>query len=80
MIDEPNPDMPPGFENFAVVIDWVSWAAILVCFIGFIVSGAKVAIAYRNNEMEGAKGLVLALIGCLLVGGAATIINRVTGG
>lgn len=77
MIDQPNPAIPPGFENFTTILGWICWAAIIVCFIGFVVSGAKLAVAYRNNEMEGAKGLILALIGCVVVGGAAGIINAV---
>lgn len=77
-IPQPTPTQPPGFGNIDTVLGWVCWAAILVCFVGFMVSAAKLAVAYRNNEMESAKGLVLALVGCVIIGSAAAIINQVT--
>lgn len=77
MVDQPNPTVPPGFENFSTVLGWICWGAIIVCFIGIVISGARLAIAYRNNEMEGAKSLVLALVGCVIVVGSASIVNAV---
>lgn len=77
-LDPINPQAPNGFEQFIVILNWAAWAAILVCVVGFIISAARLGIAYRNGEMEGAKGLVLALVGCVLIGGAAGIFNTIT--
>lgn len=73
MFNDPNPTQPPGFENITLLIDWSAWAVLIICFIAFIVAGARIAIAYRNQEAEGMKGAVLALVGALFVGGAAAI-------
>lgn len=76
--DDPNPTQPPGFENITLLIDWTAWAVLIVCFIMFIVNGARIAMAYRNNETEGMKGAVLALVGALIVGGAAAIFQALS--
>ncbi|NYI72734.1 hypothetical protein GGQ54_003348 [Naumannella cuiyingiana] len=78
MIDDVNPERPPGFEQFTTIINYVAWAAIIICVLGFVVSAARLGIAYRNGEMEGAKGLVLALVACVIIGGAAGIIEQFT--
>ncbi len=78
MLDDISPEAPAGFDQFMVVLNWVGWGVIVVCLIGFLVSAGRLGIAYRNGEMEGAKGLVLALVGCILVGSAVGIFNAVT--
>lgn len=79
MIDDLDPTAPPGFEGLTQILNWVAWGVIAACLLGFLISAARLGIAYRNGEMEGAKGLVLALIGCVIVGAAAGIFNAVTG-
>lgn len=77
MVPDPTPTMPPGFDNFTIVLNWVTWAAIIVAFIAFVVAAARLGIAYRNGEAEGAKGLLLALVACIVIGSAAGIVNAI---
>ena len=77
MVQDPTPTLPPGFENFQVVLNWVTGAALIACFLGFVWAATKLGIAYRNGEAEGAKGLILTLAACVLIGSAAGIINVV---
>ena len=70
-----NPAPVPGLEKYQTVISWAAWIAAGLCLIGLIVTGAMLAISYHRgtNEHVGRLGGVAA--GCLLVGGASTIVG-----
>jgi hypothetical protein len=72
----PTPVAPPGSEPILTIVNWVSWGAIVVAVIGFIVAAGGLALAHHTGrEMDNFKGLAFALIAAILVGAAGTIVQ-----
>lgn len=75
------PTPPPGAEKWLTLLNWGAWACLFMCLLGFLISAAKLGTALRHGgEVDGAKGLVLSLVGCALVGSASAITAMMTGG
>ena len=74
-----NPTPVPGLDKFQTVIGYVGWIASALCLIGLITAGAMLAVSYHRgtNEHMGRLGGVAA--GCLIVGGASSIIGGLLG-
>lgn len=72
----PTPEAPPGMDKFTTILNWALWAVFLVCLGSLIISGGRIAMAHRNGEeTQGFKGVVLALVGAIIAGSAATIMT-----
>lgn len=71
-----NPEAPPGTEGITRVIGYVAWGAFGICLIGFIIAAATMGIKHgRGEDLPGMKGLALALLGTVLIGGAGAIVG-----
>jgi hypothetical protein len=70
-----SPQAIPGLSGVQTVIGYISWVAAALCLIGLVGAGALLAVSYHrgNTEHTGRLGGVAA--GCLIVGGASTIIG-----
>lgn len=62
----------PGLTAVQTIIGYIAWGAAAACLIGLIIAASKLAVAYRHGEHGGAMAGVAA--GCLIVGGASTIV------
>lgn len=72
----PTPEAPPGMDKFTIILNWCLWGVFLVCLGSLIISGGRIAMAHRNGEeTQGFKGVVLALVGAIIAGSAATIMT-----
>lgn len=72
----PVPEAPPGMDKFTTILNWTLWGVFLVCLGSLIISGGRIAMAHRNGEeTQGFKGVVLALVGAIIAGSAATIMT-----
>lgn len=76
-ITQPVPTQPPGLQGVATILGWTAWIVMAICLAAFIIAAGRIAMAYRNGEVEGAKGAVLAIVGSILVGGATAIFQAV---
>ena len=65
----------PGLGTVQTVISYISWIAAALCLIGLIVAGAMLAVSYHRGNSEHAGRLGGVATGCLIVGGASTIIG-----
>lgn len=73
------PSQPGGFDRVGTLLGYIAWIVIIACAIGFMVAAGKLGLALRNGgEIEGMKGLVLAMVGAVLVGGTTTLFNLLT--
>lgn len=73
------PTQPGGFDKVTTLLGYIAWIVIICCAIGFMIAAGKLGLALRNGgEVEGLKGLVLALVGTVLVGGTTTLFNLLT--
>lgn len=80
VIPNVGPQQPQGFGGISTLIAYVEWFVIIACFIGFLLAGGKIGLAVHsgNGTFDGLKGAILAVIGCIMVGGAATIFKVLT--
>lgn len=70
------PTQPAGFGGLAKLLNYIAWGVVMVCAAGFLIAAGKLGLALRNGgEVEGFKGLVLAMVGAVLVGGTTTLFN-----
>lgn len=75
-LPNPTPEQPPGTEGFLTVLNWVSWIMIIGAVAGFIISAGYLAFAaWTGRETHGFKGLTLAIVAAILVGGAGGIMQ-----
>lgn len=73
------PTEPTGFGGLAKLLNYIAWGVVMVCAAGFLIAAGKLGLALRNGgEVEGFKGLVLAMVGAVLVGGTTTLFNLLT--
>jgi hypothetical protein len=69
------PQAIPGLAGVQKVISYTSWIAAALCLIGLIVAGAMLAVSYQRGNTEHTGRLGGVATGCLIVGGASTIIG-----
>lgn len=73
-LPDPNPEQPPGTEGFTTVLNWIAWGVIVLGLAGFLCSAGFLAFAsFTGREINGFKGLVIAIIVCILATAAGTI-------
>lgn len=79
-LPDPTPEQPPGTEGFLTVLNWVSWIMIIGAVAGFLISAGYLAFAaWTGREINGFKGLVLAIVAAILVGSAGGIMRIFVG-
>lgn len=73
------PEEPPGMGGLGTIVNFVAWGVLVVCLLGaFGAIGMIGASVYQGRgNSEGFKGLLLALVGCVLVGSIGGIIGVV---
>ncbi len=63
---------PPGSQNFLEILNWVAWAAFVVCVAGVLFAGIGMAVARQRGEGgERVAQLGWALGACVVVGSAS---------
>ena len=78
-IPTPTPEAPPGAQKFLIILNWASWAGLVICVLGVISVGIAMAINWQRNEGgEHAKRLGIVLLGAVLIGAASGIVAAVT--
>lgn len=77
-VPDVSPEEPPGVGGLGTVLNWVSWAVIMLGLAGFLASAGYLAFAsFTGREINGFKGLVLTIIVCILAIAASTIIQAI---
>lgn len=72
----PTPEQPPGTDGFLTVLNWVSWIVIICGVVGFLISAGTLAFAsFTGREVNSFKGLVLAILCCVLAGAVGGIMQ-----
>jgi len=75
-LPNPTPQQPPGTEGIITVLNWLSWIVIVAGLAGFLISAGTLAFAaFTGREVNSFKGLVLAIIVCVLASAAGVIIQ-----
>lgn len=76
VVPDVTPEQPPGTEGFNTLLNWLSWAAIICGVAGFLVAAGFLAFAsYTGREINGFKGLVIAIIVCILATAVGAILR-----
>ena len=70
-----NPQPVPGTDKFQTIIGWSAWIAAGLCLIGLIATGATLAVSYHRGTNEHVGRLAGVAAGCLIVGGASTVVG-----
>lgn len=74
-----DPTAIPGVTNLQTIVGYTAWIATALCLIGLIITGATMAVSYQRGGGEGAGRLGAVVAGCLIVGGASSIVGAVLG-
>ena len=70
-----DPEQPPGTEGFTTVLNWIVWGVIILGLAGFLCSAGYLAFAsFTGREIQGFKGLIIAIIVCILATAASAIV------
>jgi hypothetical protein len=73
----PTPVQPPGVEQLATLLNWLSWSVSVACIAGVLVVAGLMALAHRRggdgSESFGRLGLVLAA--AVLGSAAGPVVN-----
>ena len=78
-VPKPSAAAPPGSAQFQTILNWVAWGALAACVVGVIVVGGRMAMSHRRGDGgEHAQGLGTVLVGCVIVGSAASIVGALT--
>lgn len=76
VIPDVSPEQPPGTDGFTTLLNWISWAVIICGVAGFLASAGFLAFAaFTGREINGFKGLIIAIIVCILATGAGAIMR-----
>jgi hypothetical protein len=76
VLPDPRPEQPPGTEGFTTLLNYISWGVITLGLAGFLASAGYLAFAaFTGREINGFKGLVLAIIVCILATSAGAIMR-----
>lgn len=76
VLPDPTPEQPPGTEGFTTVLNWLSWGVMMLGLAGFLASAGYLAFAsFTGREINGFKGLVIAIIVCILASAAGAIMR-----
>jgi hypothetical protein len=76
VLPDPTPEQPPGTEGFTTLLNYISWGVITLGLAGFLASAGYLAFAaFTGREINGFKGLVLAIIVCILATSAGAIMR-----
>lgn len=76
ILPDPQPEQPPGTEGFTTLLNYISWGVITLGLAGFLASAGYLAFAaFTGREINGFKGLVLAIIVCILATSAGAIMR-----
>lgn len=74
-LPELNPEQPPGTEGFTTVLNWIVWGVIILGLAAFLCSAGYLAFAsFTGREIQGFKGLIIAIVVCILATAAGAII------
>lgn len=74
-IPDPKPTAPPGSEGVLTFLGWLKWIMIAVAFGSLVVGAMKVMTAVNNNAAVAGKAIVLPIVGLIIGGSAALILN-----
>ncbi len=76
---DPSPEQPPGMGGLSTIVNYVAWGVVLVCLLGALGAIGMIGASVYNGRgsSEGFKGLLLALVGCVMVGAVGGIIGAV---
>jgi hypothetical protein len=76
VLPNPTPVQPPGTEGFTTLLNYISWGVIALGLAGFLCSAGYLAFAsFTGREINGFKGLILAILVCILAASAGTIMQ-----
>lgn len=71
-----SPEQPPGTDGFTTLLNWIAWGVIILGLAGFLASAGYLAFAsFTGREITGFKGLVIAIIVCILATAAGAILQ-----
>ena len=75
VIPDINPEQPPGTDGFLTIVNYLAWGGIILGVCGFICSAGYLAFAsFTGREIQGFKGLIIAILVCVLIAAAGTIL------
>jgi hypothetical protein len=81
--DVPDPGSgtpPPGVgEKLTLLLKWAMNVSLTVCVLGFIVTGATIAIQHRSGGGGDAGPRVgMVMVGCVVLGSATALVKALT--
>ena len=66
---------PPGWDKFLTLGGWVKSIVTLLAVIGFLISGAMLALQDENRSAGATKRLGFAMGACVIIGVATQIVS-----
>jgi hypothetical protein len=67
---------PPFSKKLEELLGWLEWLVLFACVAGFMVTGGRMALAWRSGGEANLAQLGWVMVGCVLVGGATGIVKQ----
>ena len=73
---DPIPQLPPGMDRIAIVLNWIAWGVQLIAVGGFVIGiGMLITGAINGREQQGMKMIIFAVVGAIMLGAVGTIMR-----
>lgn len=73
---DPIPELPPGMDRIAIVLNWIAWGVQLIAVGGFVIGiGMLITGALSGREQQGMKMIIFAIVGAIMLGAVGTIMR-----
>ena len=66
---------PPFNHKLSTLLGWLQWLVLFACIAGFMITGGRMALAWRSGGEANLAQLGWVMVGCVLVGGATGIVK-----
>jgi hypothetical protein len=83
LLDVPDPghgsSIPGVTEKLTLLLKWAMSGALTLCVLGFIITGATIAVQHRSGGGgDAGPRVAMVMIGCVVLGSATLLVKALT--
>lgn len=76
VVFDPKPEEIPGMSGLSTFINYTAWGVAIICGIAFLGTIGWLAISvFTGQEFRAGKGMIVAIVAMILLGGAGLIVG-----
>lgn len=76
VVFDPEPEEIPGMGGLSTFINYTAWGVAIICGVAFLGTIGWLAISvFTGQEFRAGKGMIVAIVAMILLGGAGVIVG-----